>query len=74
MEINMTKRSIAFDLVDEMNWEDVADELGLFLSLEDAGFEEANDHCHGKMLSNEGSIYSYTEWFYDGDESAFSIA
>lgn len=69
----MTKRSIAFDLVDEMNWEDVADELGLFMSLEDAGFEETNEQHHGKLLSSEGSIYSYTEWFYDGDDSAFSI-
>lgn len=46
-----------------------------FVTLEDAGFEEDNssEPVHGQYLSSEGSIYSYTEWFYDGDESAFSI-
>jgi hypothetical protein len=58
------------DLVDEMQWEDVVE----FLSLEDAGLEEANDEpLHGQYYSNEGSIYSYTYWFYDGDEDAFSV-
>jgi hypothetical protein len=62
------------DLVDEMQWEDVADELGLLVSLEEAGLEEANDEpLHGQYHSNEGSIYSYTYWFYDGDEDAFSV-
>lgn len=59
-----------FDLVDEMQWEDVVE----FLTLEEAGFEEENDEpLHGQYFSNEGSIYSYTDWFYDGDESAFSV-
>ena len=63
-----------FDLVDEMQWEEVADELGLFISLESAGLEESvsmplfGGNCH-----NANGIYSYTHWFYDGDESAFSI-
>jgi hypothetical protein len=58
------------DLVDEMQWEDVVE----FLSLEEAGLEEADcTPLHGIYYSNEGSIYSYTEWFYDGDESAFSV-
>lgn len=58
------------DLVDEMQWEDIVE----FLSLEEAGFEEVdNTPLHGIYYSNEGSIYSYTEWFYDGDESAFSV-
>jgi hypothetical protein len=51
-------------------WEDVVE----FLSLEEAGLEEANDEpLHGQYYSNEGSIYSYTYWFYDGDEDAFSV-
>ena len=59
-----------FDLVDEMQWEDVVE----FLSLEEAGLEEADDTpLHGIYYSCEGSIYSYTDWFYDGDESAFSV-
>lgn len=46
-----------------------------FVTLEDAGFEESHDDepLHGQYLSSEGSIYSYTDWFYDNDESAFSI-
>jgi hypothetical protein len=59
-----------FDLVDEMQWEDVVE----FLSLEEAGLEEEGDEpLHGQYHSNEGSIYSYTDWFYDGDDSAFSV-
>ena len=58
------------DLVDEMQWEDVIE----FETLEDAGLEESRDDepVHGQHLSAEGSIFSYTDWFYDGDESAFS--
>lgn len=70
----MAQQSIAFDLVDEMNWEDVADELGLFMSLEDAGLETAE--CmpmFGGHSAIGNGIYSYTAWFYDGDESAFSV-
>jgi len=46
-----------------------------FVSLEEMGLEEDNndDPCHGTHLSTGGSIYSYTDWYYDGDESAFSI-
>ena len=63
-----------FDLVDQMRWEDVAEELGLMVSLEEAGLEECVDEpLHGQYHSAEGSIYSYTDWFYDGDEQAFSI-
>jgi hypothetical protein len=46
-----------------------------FITLEAAGLEEdaSSEPLHGIYYSTEGSIYSYTEWFYDGDESAFSI-
>jgi hypothetical protein len=59
------------DLVDEMQWEDVIE----FETLEDAGLEESREDepVHGQYLSTEGSIFSYTDWFYDGDESAFGI-
>jgi hypothetical protein len=64
-----------FDLVDEMQWEEVAEEHGLFVSLEEAGLEEyVEEPLHGQYHSSEGSIYSYTDWFYDNDDSAFSIA
>lgn len=67
---------VQFDLVDEMQWEDVADEQGLFVSLEFAQFEESAGHNHGYHhgKGSNGSIYEYTDWFYDGDESAFSVA
>jgi hypothetical protein len=54
-----------------MEWEDLVE----FETLEEAGLEEARDDepTHGHHLSCEGSIYSYTEWFYDGDESAFGV-
>ena len=59
------------DLVDEMQWEDVVE----FETLEEAGLEEstADEPTHGHYLSCEGSIYSYTDWFYDNDSSAFSV-
>jgi hypothetical protein len=46
-----------------------------FLSLYDAELEEdtSDEPVHGQYLSPEGSIYSYTNWFYDGDESAFGV-
>lgn len=46
-----------------------------FTSLEEAGLEESNtdEPVHGQFLGNEGSIYSYTGWFYDHDDSAFGI-
>jgi hypothetical protein len=58
------------DLVDEMQWEDVVE----FETLEEAGLEEStlDEPVHGQYLSCEGSIYSYTDWFYDNDSSAFS--
>lgn len=45
------------------------------ISLEEAGLvEDSNDEpLHGQYLSTEGSIYSYTAWFYDNDDSAFSV-
>jgi hypothetical protein len=64
----------SLDLVDEMQWEDIADERGLLVSLVDAGYEEdtSDEPLFGVFLGTEGSIYSYTEWFYDGDTSAFA--
>ena len=60
------------DLVDQMDWED-SDKIE-FLSLEDAGLEESDEPAYGIDSDNAGgSIYSYTDWFYDGDESAFSF-
>jgi hypothetical protein len=59
------------DLVDEMMWEDVIE----FETLEEAGLEEGTEDdpsVHGHFLSNEGSVFAYTDWFYDGDQSAFS--
>lgn len=46
-----------------------------FVSLEEIGLEEDNhdEPLHGVHHSADGSIYSYTDWFYDGDESAFQI-
>jgi hypothetical protein len=49
---------------------------GRFVSLEDAGLEEDNDLPVFGLMEAESSrhgIYSYVEWFYDADESAFSI-
>ena len=59
------------DLVQEMEWEDHVE----FVSLEEAGLEDNNDDepVHGQYLSVEGSIYSYTTWFHDGDDEAFSV-
>jgi len=53
-----------------MQWEDVIE----FETLEEAGLEEStvDEPTHGHYLSCEGSIYSYTDWFYDNDSSAFS--
>ena len=63
-----------FKLEEKPSWEESARERGLLVSLEEAGLEEADDTpLHGIYHSSEGSIYSYTDWFYDGDESAFSI-
>ena len=45
-----------------------------FISLEEAEFEEQEaEQCHGTHTSVSGSIYSYTDWFYDGDDSAFEL-
>ena len=45
------------------------------ISLEEAGLEESDGHLFGyhDTAGSNGSIYSYTSWFYDGDDSAFSI-
>ena len=63
-----------FDLVDEMQWEDVVEAEGLFISLEAAGLEEgvAMPFFGGASASANG-IFAYTDWFYDGDDSAFSV-
>ena len=42
------------------------------VSLDATGVEETDEPLHGIHHSNEGSIYSYTDWFYDSDESAFA--
>ena len=59
------------DLVQEMEWENHVE----YVSLEEAGLEEGSDDepLHGQYLSMEGSIYSYTTWFHDGDDTAFSV-
>lgn len=46
-----------------------------FTTLEEEELEESNEDepLFGVFLSNEGSIYSYMQWFYDDDESAFTI-
>jgi hypothetical protein len=44
-----------------------------FISLEEAEYEEESEQCHGSHTSVSGSIYSYTDWFYDGDDSAFEL-
>ena len=49
---------------------------GRFVSLEDAGFEEDYDLPVFGLQEAESSrhgIYSYMDWFYDADDSAFSI-
>jgi hypothetical protein len=61
-----------FDLVDEMQWEEVAFTKGLFVSLEYAELEEVQMPIFGGTSSMSNGIYEYTSWFYDGDESAFS--
>jgi len=63
-----------FDLVDEMQWEDIAEEMGLFVSLECAGLEEGIAMpVFGGTNHNANGIFAYTDWFYDGDDSAFSV-
>lgn len=65
--------TMQFDLVDEMQWEDVAAERGLMVTLEEAGLEEENDEpMHGIHHGNDGSVYGYTSWFYE-DEDTFSV-
>lgn len=49
---------------------------GRFVSLEDANLEEPQEQPVFGLMEAESSrhgIYSYTSWFYDEDESAFSI-
>jgi hypothetical protein len=69
-----TMNQVQFDLVDEMQWEDVAEERGLFVSLESAELEEgASMPFFGGESTHANGIYAYTNWFYDGDDSAFSV-
>jgi hypothetical protein len=56
---------------------DIPDLLDLVdtITLHEAGLEEytpSSDYMFGIGDSNACSVYSYTNWFYDGDESAFS--
>lgn len=47
-----------------------------YISLVDAGLEEPQEQPVFGLMEAESSrhsIYSYMDWFYDGDESAFSI-
>jgi len=45
-----------------------------FIPLTDTDLvDDTDEPVHGQFLSNEGSIFSYTYWFYDGDESAFEV-
>jgi len=44
-----------------------------FISLEEAEYEEESEQMHGSHTSVSGRIYSYTDWFYDGDDSAFEL-
>lgn len=67
-------QQVQFDLVDEMQWEDIAEERGLFVSLEDAELEEGvSMPFFGGESTHANGIYAYTNWFYDGDDSAFSV-
>jgi hypothetical protein len=58
-----------FDLVDQMQWEDRAREENLFLTLEEAGLEESQV---GDSFDC-GGAYAHAQWFYDDDDSAFSV-
>jgi hypothetical protein len=55
------------DLVDEMDWED--SENVSKLTIEEALFEEPNpfDNCF------KSSIYTYLNWFYDGEQDDFLL-
>jgi hypothetical protein len=35
--------------------------------------EETQDSTYGYHYNSDASVYSYTSWFYDNDESAFSV-
>ena len=53
-------------------WEDSEE----FLTLEEVGLEEDGARAQpvfGGENPHSNGIYSYTDWFYDGDESAFSV-
>ena len=53
------------DLVDEMNWEDSPKVKKI--TLEEAGLEETNETDNSFMHG----IYTYLNWFYDGEMSEF---
>jgi hypothetical protein len=62
--------------MENIMFDDVLDHPECTVSLEDAGLEEPSDlPVFGlqEAESTRHSIYSYVEWFYDGDASAFSI-
>jgi len=57
-------------------FDDVLDHPDCIVSLEEAGLEEPSEQPLFGLMGAEStrhSIYSYVEWFYDGDTSAFSI-
>ena len=65
----LTSKPMQFDWIEELDWEDSVTTI----SLEEAGLEEGSESetVHGQYHSNEGSIYSYTAWFYEDD--SFSV-
>ena len=60
------------DLVDEMSWED-SDKVE-FVSLEDAGLEEAPLATESSSCGHvfRHGILSYLDWFYDNESSEYS--
>ena len=52
---------------------DVFDHEDLIDSVESANLEETQDSTYGYHYNPDASVYSYTSWFYDNDESAFSV-
>jgi len=52
---------------------DVFDHEDLIDSVESASLEETQESTFGYHYNPDASVYSYTSWFYDNDESAFSV-
>jgi hypothetical protein len=62
--------------MENIMFDDVLDHPECTVSLEEAGLEEPSEQPLFGLMGAEStrhSIYSYVEWFYDGDSSAFSI-